>query len=135
MQIGSVSETITVTARPSGTPSAAPVRQTRPAPSTADPCSQSPAGGCLTPPIKLTDVRPQYPQRHADAGISGTVEFDGRIGTDGSLKELRLLSPGDPDFGAAALEAIRQWRFAPTRLGGVPVDTNIHITVRFSARQ
>jgi outer membrane biosynthesis protein TonB len=33
----------------------------------------------------------------------------------------------------ATLDAVRQWRYEPTRLHGVPVDVNIRITVDFQA--
>ena len=58
--------------------------------------------------------------------------MDGRIGTDGFIKELRVIAPADPDFASATVEALREWQFTPTRLDGVPVETDIHVHVKFS---
>jgi TonB family protein len=36
-----------------------------------------------------------------------------------------------PDLAAAAMRAVRQWRFEPTLLNGVPVDVMMTVTVAF----
>ena len=82
--------------------------------------------------MKLKDVKPRYPQGQSDADVAGQVELEGRIGTDGWVKDLRLAAPGDPDFANAAVEAVRQWQFTPTYLDGVPVETPIRIRVNFA---
>ncbi len=91
-------------------------------------CGDFSTGGCLEPPRRISDVVPAYPQRRL--GESATVLLEGRIGTDGSIKGLRLHSP-DSDFAAAAFEAINQWRFIPTRVNGITVETGMNITVKF----
>jgi len=48
------------------------------------------------------------------------VVIEGRIGTDGLIKDLRALAPADPDFANATFDALRQWQFTTTRLDGVP---------------
>ena len=85
------------------------------------------------PPKHVKLVRPQYPQTKRDAGIAGAVTLEGRIGTDGLLKDLRVLTPADTDFANAALEAVRQWQFTPTRLDGVPMEVQIRVTANFVA--
>ena len=97
-------------------------------------CADSQAGGCVEPPVKLLNVLPQYPARQRDAGVSAEVRLEGRIGSDGFMKDLRLAAPADSDFASAAITATSAWRFAPTRLGGVPIETPIRITVKFEAR-
>ncbi|MBM3782471.1 MAG: TonB family protein [Acidobacteria bacterium] len=37
-----------------------------------------------------------------------------------------------PLLDAAAIEAVRQWRYTPTLLNGVPVPVVMTVTVRFS---
>jgi TonB family protein len=98
-----------------------------------DPCSQSPVGGCILQPMKVRDSRPHYPQSQRDAGVSGKVVVEGRIGTDGFIKDLRFAAQADPDFANATVDAIRQWQFTATRLDGVPVETNIRVTANFIA--
>jgi TonB family protein len=77
-------------------------------------------------------VRPLYPPALRDAGIQGVVLMDGRIGTDGFIRDLRLVTPVHPDLERAAFDAVRAWQFEPTRLHGVPVETRIDVTVRFA---
>ncbi|HTZ99948.1 MAG TPA: energy transducer TonB [Candidatus Aquilonibacter sp.] len=76
-------------------------------------------------------VQPEYPKIAVAAGISGTVELEAQIGTDGEVEELRLVS-GNPILAQAALEAVRQWRYQPTRLNGEPVEVETRITVTFT---
>jgi periplasmic protein TonB len=37
-----------------------------------------------------------------------------------------------PDFVMAAIDAVRQWRFNPTLLNGVPVEVVMTVSVEFS---
>jgi TonB family protein len=133
LQIGSLEETLTVAGGP-GASVAQPARRMTSSQPEFDPCSQTTAGGCIKPPRRISDARPRYPQRHLDSGTSGNVQIDGRIGTDGFMKDLRVLAPADADFASAAVEAVSQWQFTPTRLDGVPVEAGIRVTVHFSAQ-
>jgi beta-lactamase regulating signal transducer with metallopeptidase domain len=132
LQVGSVQEAISVTAsdvdRPP--PARAPQSKTE-LRAVREACADSTAGGCIEPPIKLLDVLPQYPRSKRDARVDAHVQLEGRIGTDGFVKELRLAVPAESDFAHAATEAVSAWRFAPTRLGGVPIETPIKIAIDF----
>jgi len=75
-------------------------------------------------------VEPIYPALARQARISGTVELTGVIGTDGRIRELRLVK-GHPLLGSAALDAVRQWVYEPTLLNGEPVEVIAPITVTF----
>jgi hypothetical protein len=132
LQVGALDETINVKATP-GVPTAPPTRRTARTPSQPeyDPCSQSSVGGCIVPPTKMVDARPIYPAKQRDAGVSGKVEIDARLGTDGFMKDFRLTAPADPDFVNAVLDALHYWQFTQTRLDGVPVEVTIHVSVSF----
>jgi TonB family protein len=136
LQVGSLQETITTTGPPdSGAANAAAKESARGktvVQPRSDPCSQSAAGGCITPPTKVRDARPRYPRQLWEAGTGGIVKIEARIGTDGFLKELRVLAPADPDLANAATEAVGQWQYSQTRLDGVPIEVRVNITVRFS---
>jgi TonB family protein len=88
-------------------------------------------GQSLQAPVKLLNVNPIYPERLKNAGVGGSVTLEGQIATDGSLANLEIIPPANPDLAQAALEAVRQWRYAPTRLHGVPANTNITIMIDF----
>ena len=53
------------------------------------------------------------------------------IGEDGSVREVKVLQ-SVMLLDAPALEAVRQWRFTPTLLNGVPVSVLMRVTVRFA---
>ncbi len=52
------------------------------------------------------------------------------IGIDGSVSQATATS-GSPDLAAAAVEAIRQWRYKPTIVAGDPVEIDAMVTVTF----
>jgi periplasmic protein TonB len=76
-------------------------------------------------------VQPEYPKLAEVMHLSGTVELQARIGTDGTVQELEVVS-GNPILARAAIEAVQQWRYQPTRLDGQPVEVETHITVTFT---
>jgi TonB family protein len=132
LQIGSIEETLMVYPGDKGS-AAQPMGTASNEQPEFDSCSQSSTGGCIKPPRRIANARPRYPERTAGSAAGGVVKIDGRIGTDGFVKDLRVIAPADADFAAAAVEAISQWQFTATRLDGIPVEAGIRITVRFAA--
>ena len=62
------------------------------------------------------------------------VILEGAVGADGLIRELTSLRPRQADesgFVRAALDAVRQWEFTPTRLNNVPTPVTITVTVTF----
>jgi hypothetical protein len=96
-----------------------------------DPCGQSTMGGCILPPTKVRDVKPDYPPSRA--GSDALVLLEGRIGTDGFINGPRLIAAADEEFAKASFAAVNQWQFTPTRMGGVPIETVIKVTINFKA--
>ncbi len=88
-------------------------------------------GGNIRPPQKIFDVRPVYPDLALQAKIQGIVIIEATIGTTG-LVENAVVLRSIPLLDRAALDAVRQWRYTPTLLNGVPVPVIITVTVRFS---
>jgi len=76
-------------------------------------------------------VEPRYPALAIQLHRAGHVELHAIIATDGTIQSLAVIS-GDPLFYASALDAVRQWRYRPTILNGLPVevDTTISVTYR-----
>jgi len=143
LKIGSLQETITVTASRGDAGSAGThAVARRPAPdkfAAMKTCSESTApagsmGGNLRQPMKLVDVKPRYPASIADAGIGGVFVFAARIGTDGTIIDLQPTSGTNPDLELAAATAIRQWEFTPTLLNCVAVEVPMTVTVNFRAQ-
>jgi TonB family protein len=92
-------------------------------------------GGNLQPPLKLRDVRPYYPPSAVNAGVEGAVVLRGRIGTDGTIDEVNVVSSPHPDLSQSATEAVREWQFTPTLLNCAPIAVNIGITVTYQREQ
>ena len=97
-------------------------------------CENSPAGGRVRPPMKIKDVRPEYPDHLREAGIGGAVVLESRIGTDGTVKDVQVIEPVHPELAAAAVEAVRQWQFDGTLLNCSPVEVVMKVTVNFGPR-
>ena len=81
-------------------------------------------------PRKLRDVAPTYPAIAQRANIEGAVIIEAVIAVDGAVRDARVLK-SIPLLDGAALDAVKQWRYAPTRLGGVAVPVIVTVTVQF----
>ena len=92
-------------------------------------------GGNVTAANLISQVKPLYPAGARDAGIEGTVHLQGLIGADGVLLGLTPLNNIDRDLTAAAVEAVKQWRYKPTLLNGEPVEVLTTIDVEFKLAQ
>ena len=90
-------------------------------------------GGNIAAPKKLKDVPPVYPPLAQQARVQGVVIIEATIGGDGAVRNTRVLR-SIPLLDAAALDAVRQWEFAPTLLNGVAVPVIMTVTVNFSLR-
>ena len=75
-------------------------------------------------------VQPRYPTIALAMHLAGTVYLRAIIATDGTVRQLEVIS-GNPILANPALQAVRQWRYQPTRLNGEPVEVETFITVNF----
>ena len=73
---------------------------------------------------------PVYPIEAAREGIEGTVRLDVTVGTDGTVRSVRVLS-GPAILTSAAANAVRDWRYGVTFLAGQPIETQQYVTVVF----
>jgi protein TonB len=104
-------------------------------PPPARPVVQEPVrpGGHVRPPTKVHDVAPLYPSIALAARVQGPVLLEAIIDTEGRVQSVRVLrSP--PMLDAAAVDAVRQWRYTPTLLNGTPVPVIMTVTVMFQLR-
>jgi len=136
MQLGALSETITVAAAagqsgiPAPSQAVSRVADETPRP---DPCDNSAVGGCVTPPRKLVNVMPAYPPALAAKKATADVVVKATLRTDGLLGGFQPEAGPDPAFVEAVLGAIRQWKFTPVKLNGVPQECQVTVTVKFVA--
>jgi TonB family protein len=113
------------------------VRALGPLPSSASEAGPAPpagavrVGGNIRPPIRSRTVDPLYPPTAEAAGIQGVVILELHIDVDGAVSNARILR-SIPLLDQAALDAVRQWRYQPTLLNGVPVPVILTATVNFT---
>ena len=88
-------------------------------------------GGVIRSPQKTRHVAPEYPAIARSARVSGIVILEAVLGEDGSVRDVKVLR-SKPLLDGAAIDAVRQWRFTPTLLNGVPVPVIMTITVAFN---
>jgi protein TonB len=78
----------------------------------------------------INRVLPVYPAPARAMHIAGRVELQATISRDGTIDHLRV-ADGPMLLQAAALEAVRQWRYRPYLLNGEPVEVETTINVDF----
>ena len=88
-------------------------------------------GGNIKEPARTKHVPPVYPPIAQQAKIQGVVIIEAIIGTDGKVREARVLKPL-PMLDQAALDAVRQWEYEPTLLAGQPIAVVMTVTVIFT---
>jgi TonB family protein len=81
--------------------------------------------------MKLVDVRPVYPDSLKDSRIGGVVTLEAVIGTDGTIRDARVLNSPHPALESAAVVAVRQWQFSPTLLNCTPIEVRMNVTINF----
>lgn len=88
------------------------------------------------PPELAHDLHPRYPEAMRQSGVSGAVQLEYVISTDGGVHpgSIRVLRSTHSAFTAAAMEAVRGARFKPARRGGQPVAVLVQQTIRFLNR-
>jgi TonB family protein len=79
----------------------------------------------------LRRVSPSYPADAKEQGIEGTVRLHAVISKDGNVQSLQPVS-GPELLVAAAITAVREWRYGPTLFEGrrIPVQDDIKLVFR-----
>jgi TonB family protein len=90
-----------------------------------------PVGAGVVAGLKISGIAPIYPEEAKRNHISGSVVLKARIGTDGRVHSLRVVSTPDADLAVASLEAVRRWVYKPYLLNGEPVEVDTQITTNF----
>lgn len=84
-------------------------------------------------PRLLHAVEPEYPDALRREGREAIVRVGCLIGEDGRIKDVGVLRPdADSSFAPHAVEAVRQWKFAPAMRDGKPIAMQIMVPIRFA---
>ena len=88
-------------------------------------------GGNIKAPQKIHDQNPSYPDIAKQARVQGIVILEAIIDPAGNVTNVRVLR-SIPLLDNSAIAAVRQWKYEPTLLNGVPVPIVMTVTVNFS---
>jgi periplasmic protein TonB len=91
-------------------------------------------GGLIKEPKRLKHVEPVYSEMARKARVEGMVILEFTIDPTGRVGDVHVLR-GLPMVGEAAVEAVRQWVYAPTLLDGVPIPVVMAVTLHFGLKK
>jgi periplasmic protein TonB len=78
-------------------------------------------------------VEPVYPKIAIVTRVSETVILDLLIDEEGNVANVTVLK-GHPLLNAAAVQAVKQWKYSPTIQNGEPVQVQATVTIFFRMR-
>ena len=91
---------------------------------------ERPANDDDVPPKILKQVKPSYPDEAFQRGTEGIVLVEFEVSEKGLPESARVVE-AVPGLNAAALDAVRKWRFAPGLRDGKPIRTTAQAPVAF----
>ena len=80
--------------------------------------------------LAIKKTQPSYPPNALRMGIEGSVQLMATVSKKGDISVVKVLS-GDPSLARAAVDAVKQWKYKPYMLDGVPVEIQTQVTVNF----
>jgi TonB family protein len=83
------------------------------------------------PAVLINRVSPDYPDSWKRQGIQGTVHLSATINKDGTVRDVKVID-GIPLLVKSAETAMKQWRYKPTTVDGVPVDVQTTVAITFA---
>jgi TonB family protein len=87
-------------------------------------------GGQIREPKNLKRVAPVYPEVAKTAGLEAVIILESTIDERGAVVDIKPLRDVPP-LTQAAVDVVKQWRYEPTLLNGVPVPVVMSVTVNF----
>jgi TonB family protein len=75
---------------------------------------------------------PEYPRALYKKKVEGTAVLSFKITPDGSIDDPVVTEATQPEFGAAAMAVIKQWRFLPKVVNGHPVEAKAKMPFKFT---
>jgi TonB family protein len=93
-------------------------------------------GNGVTLPSVIREVRPSHTEAAKEARIEGTVLLQCVVMSDGTTANIVVAQSLDQVHGldAAAVDALKQWRFKPGTKDGKPVAVRVHIKMTFTLK-
>lgn len=92
----------------------------------------APEGSNVTLPTVVEHVDAVYPPSKLQQGVDTNVEVLVTVERDGTVGAAEVVTSGGEDFDAAALDAVRRWRFSPATRAGKPIRARIRVPFHFA---
>jgi protein TonB len=89
------------------------------------PCTEEPS---KPQPVYKTEI--EYTAAARADGIEGKLKLRVVVGIDGSVVSVEVLASVSPELDAAAVAAVKQWRFKPAMACGKPVAGGTYVLAR-----
>ena len=94
-------------------------------PSIEERCTEQPS---KPEPVFKTEI--EYTAAARSEGIEGKLKLKIVVGADGSVMAVEVLASVSPELDAAAIAAVKQWRFRPAMACGKPVAGGTYVLAR-----
>jgi periplasmic protein TonB len=91
-------------------------------------------GSGIEAPRLLKEVRADYTEEARQRGLAGEVLLEIIVRRDGSVGDVKILQGMGAGLNDRAVQAVKQWKFAPARRLGTPVDVIVEVAVEFKLR-
>ncbi len=91
-------------------------------------------GSGIEPPSIVREVKPEYSEDARRRSIEGDVVLEIVVRRDGTVSDIRVVRGLGHGLDQRAAQAVGQWRFAPARRFGTPVDVIVEVSVEFKLR-
>lgn len=83
------------------------------------------------PPFAIQRPKPVYPARLKEQRVIGRAVVAVQVAADGSIEDVKNVAQSAPEFGVAAAEAVRAWKFKPGERDGRPVAMMVNVPFEF----
>ena len=91
-------------------------------------------GSGVTAPSIIREVKPNYTDEARRRSLEGDVDLEIIVRNDGVVGNVKVLQGLGSGLDERAIDAVRQWRFAPATRFGAPVDVVVEVSVEFRLR-
>ena len=87
-------------------------------------------GPGVTPPRVIKQTAPQYPNGRG-VRASGSVIIGLIVSSKGLPKDPHILKSLDKDLDQSAVDAVKEWRFAPAQKDGKAIAVRVSLQIEF----
>jgi periplasmic protein TonB len=91
-------------------------------------------GSGIDAPKLLREVKADYTEEARRRNLAGDVVLEIVVRSDGSVGDVKITQGLGGGLDQRAVQAVRQWQFAPGRRLGRPVDVVVEVAVEFTLR-